>query len=111
VSPHPDLATCLDALADRIAERIVAVRERERYDSLNLPPHTTRRRFAEVCRSGRVDDARRAGRAWECSRVAWEEARTRRPNSSPPAPQRKALDAQADELLGRAGLRIVRGRP
>jgi hypothetical protein len=108
----PDvLELLLDALADRLAERIGTTRERERYDSHNLPPRTSRRRFAELCRSGRVADARRVGRDWECSRAAWEAARARRPVASRATLERRTLDARADELLSRAGLRVVRGRP
>ena len=109
----PDLlGVLLDALADRIAARIGSCGEREHYDSRNLPPRCTRRRFAEVCRSGRVADARREGRDWACSRAAWEAARSRKPMpraaALPQAPT--SLEARADTLLARSGLRVVGGR-
>jgi hypothetical protein len=106
----PDLLSLiLDALADRIAARIGSTREREAYSSCDLPPRTSRRRFAEVCRSGRVADARREGRNWSCSRGAWEAARARR--AFPRAANNLApssLSERADALLARAGLRVVR---
>ncbi len=108
----PDLlGALLDALADRIAARIGAVRERETYSSRDLPPRTTRRRFAEVCRSGRVLDARREGRDWICSRAAWEVARHRAsaPPAMPATADARPLAGRADELLARAGLRVVGG--
>jgi hypothetical protein len=100
----------LDAIADRIAARIGSRIERERFDSRNLPPRTSRRRFSEVCRTGRVADARREGRDWTCSREAWEAARGRKPTppiAKPTAPT--PLDEQADRLLARSGLRIAGG--
>ena len=103
----PDvLAELLDALAERIAIRLAAGRECDAYSSTDLPPRCSRRRFAELCRSGRVVDARQEGRAWVCSRQTWEAARVRRP-----APARRSVttQAQADALLARAGLRVVRG--
>lgn len=112
----PDLmGAVLDALADRIAARIVSPHVRETYDSRNLPPRTTRRRFAEVCRSGRVADARREGRDWTCSRQGWDAARRRAPTvpataTSPATPDARSLTARADALLARTGLRIVAGR-
>lgn len=109
MSQPPDLLSAvLDLLADRIAARIATAPDRERYDSRNLPPRCARRRFAEVCRSGRVNDARREGRDWTCSREAWEAARSRKPRMSathPAAPT--SLDATADRLLARSGLRVV----
>ncbi len=107
----PDLlALLLDALADRIAARIATTAERERYDSRNLPPRCSRRRFAEVCRSGRVADAQREGRDWTCSREAWAAARSRKTSArATEAPAARSLDVRADQLLARAGLRFVRG--
>jgi hypothetical protein len=109
--PFDLLGALLDAVADRIARRIATAPERERYSSRELPPRTTRRRFAEVCRSGRVLDARRIGHEWECSRAGWEAARARRPTKPPAAPDRRPLAARADALLTRAGLRVVGGKP
>jgi hypothetical protein len=109
IQPPDALGILLDALADRIAARIGATCQAETYDSRNLPPRTSRRRFAEVCRSGRVEDARREGRDWVCSRATWEatrkcQATPRQVAPSPPQP----LSEQADRLLARAGLRVVR---
>ena len=115
MQPVDPLAALLDMLADRIAARIVTAPERETYDSRNLPPRTSRRRFAEILRSGRVLDARREGRDWTCSRAAWEAARRRTPTLTlTPATtsarlEPRSLDTRAAELLGRAGLRVVRG--
>jgi hypothetical protein len=109
-APADVLSVLLDALADRIAARITTTTERETYDSRNLPPRTTRRRFAEVCRSGRVLDARREGRDWKCSRAAWEAARSRRTPAPAATPSTTGdLNARAGELLTRSGLRVVRG--
>lgn len=101
------LGVLLDALADRLAHRINSPREREVYSSSDLPPRCSRRRFAEVCRSGRVADARREGREWTCSRAAWRAARARavKPAASPVA----SFDSRASALLARSGLRVVRG--
>jgi hypothetical protein len=111
IVPPDLLSVVLDALADRIAARIGSTRERETYSSCDLPPRTSRRRFAELCRSGRVADARRHGRDWSCSREAWEGARTRRaPQTTRDRPVLPvALRDRADALLSRAGLRVVLG--
>ena len=98
----------LDALADRIAVRIGATRERETYSSRALPPLCSRRRFAELCRAGRVADARREGCDWVCSRGAWQAARTRRV-APRPITSATSLDARAEALLARNGLRVLRG--
>ena len=60
MTAHP-LDTLLDLLADRLAARLGDVRERDVYDSANLPLRTSRRRFAELCRSGRVAGAELTG--------------------------------------------------
>jgi hypothetical protein len=107
------LGALLDDLADRIAVRINTRAEREAYDSRHLPPRCSRRRFAEVCRSGRIADVRREGRDWTCSRDAWEAARSRRPAPAiaPTATPRepRSLEARADALLAKARLRVVNG--
>jgi hypothetical protein len=100
--PDALLDALVDLVADRIAARIAERREREQYSSIDLPAGFTRRRFAEICRSGRVSDARRDGRIWTCSRAAWE-GRRREVHKKP------SLDERADALLTRAGLRVVRG--
>lgn len=105
------LARALVEIADCLAERIVsrlrgAANTAGTYDSRNLPPRCTRRRFAEVCRSGRAEGARRDGRDWLCSRDAWHAAREPSKRSEP---TRRALSDQANALLARSGLRVVRG--
>lgn len=104
------LSALLDALADRIAVRVRFAPERRTYSSRSLPPRCSRRRFAEVCRSGRVKDARRDGRDWVCSACAWDAART---HGAPPGANRPDggnLAGRADALLSAAGLRVVGGR-
>jgi hypothetical protein len=101
------LEALLDALADRIATRIGTARDCYRYSSRDLPPRCSRRRFAEVCRSGRVADAARDGRDWVCSREAWEAARAW--SAVPSRMTSAGTQARADALLARAGLRVVRG--
>ena len=110
MAAHDLLDGLLDALADRIAARMASPPGRQGYSSRELPPRTTRRRFAEVCRSGRVADARRDGGCWECSRAAWELARRRAPTTAHSAePREHAVLDRADRLLARAGLRVVPG--
>jgi hypothetical protein len=84
------------------------------YDSTHRPPRTSRRRFAELCRSGRVAGAYREGREWVCTREAWHASRARAQgpragsNAAPPS-----LVDRADELLRRHTLRLLdqrRGR-
>ena len=105
------LLAVLDYVADRSATRIGSTREREIYTSLDLPPACSRRRFAELCRGGRVVGALRNGNVWTCSRAAWDASR-RRPAKAP-APERELaapqLEAAAADLLASAGLRVVRG--
>jgi hypothetical protein len=109
VTPVRDaLAVLLDALADHLASRILTAREREAYSSRHLPPRCSRRRFAELCRSGRILGAEREGRDWVCSRDAWEAARSRKAKRAVSAPG-SPLSAQADALLARSGLRVVKG--
>jgi hypothetical protein len=47
----------------------------ETFSSVNLPPRSSRRAFAERCRSGKVQGARRVGigrgATWTCSAAAW----------------------------------------
>jgi hypothetical protein len=100
----------IEALAAELAPRVAALLGRailpETYSSRALPARCSRRRFAEVCRSGRVEGAYRDGRDWVCSRAAWEAARAGRPTAS----RTPSLDARADALLARSGLRVVGGR-
>jgi hypothetical protein len=118
----PALGVLLDLLADRIASRIRTAAERETYDARHLPQCCSRRRFAEVLRSGCVVGAHREGKDWACSRAAWGAARshsaTKRneltggtaPRDAPqrmPARHEAQLAQRADELLRRAGLRVV----
>ena len=108
IVPPDVLGVLLDALADRLASRILTTRERSVYTSLDLPPHTTRRRFREVC--PRISEATKHGSLWSVPRDAWDAYRLRRrgiaraSESTAPTP----LAARADALLARAGLRVVR---
>jgi hypothetical protein len=101
------LEALLDALAERIAARILVAREQDTYSSHELPLRCTRRRFAELCRSGVVLGARRDGRDWVCAREAWDAARAPKTRSARVAAL--PLDVKADALLARAGLRVVKG--
>lgn len=101
------LSAVMDELAGRVAVRLLTLRGGETYSSCDLPPRCSRRRFAELCRSGRVGDAHREGRDWICSRDAWHAARARKPAT--PQPQERCLSAKADALLARSGLRVVKG--
>lgn len=114
IAPPDVLAGLLALLRDAVRE---AVREElradsETFDSRRLPPDCrTLRRFAEECR--RIPDATKLGRVWTVPRGSWEAYRRRRrgtaarPEAPPPAPT--SLDARADALLARSGLRVVRG--
>jgi hypothetical protein len=78
------------------------------YDSRHRPPRTSRRRFAELCRAGRVAGAYREGRDWVCTREAWHASRARALASSVAsnaAPS--SLVDRADELLRRNALRML----
>jgi hypothetical protein len=96
-----ELAALVDWFADRIAARI-SNREPATYSSRDLPPRYSRRRFAEVCRSGRVADAKRDGRDWVCSYDAWQAA-WGHPVSRK---QTTSLEMRATDLLTRAGVRV-----
>jgi hypothetical protein len=97
-----DLAQALASLAE---VRDSEPASRDTYDSEHLPPRTSRRRFTELCRSGRVVGAFRDGRHWVCSHDAWR-ARRARPTPVRPEPEAPAeLSARAQALLRRSGLR------
>lgn len=111
--PIAKVAAAARELAEALSE---LARESERapgatdsYDSAHLPPRTSRRRFAEICRSGQVDGATLEGRLWVCSREAWHTARARKTHSGDAALAEIApsLVARADALLERSGLRLV----
>ena len=51
----------------------------ETYTSARLPPHTSRRRFRELCARAAVPGARKEGVTWVCGQCEWHEARSRRP--------------------------------
>lgn len=120
VHPTPtEIARAFDVLG-RLFAVLAAATERgdnntpQTFDSRRLPPGVSRRRFAELCRSGNVVGARREGRDWLCTRAAWESARTRKRRTSPPlhdasASASSTIEARADALLARSNLRVVRG--
>jgi hypothetical protein len=109
------LSTPLGAILDVLADRLRAFEthdEPETYSSHDLPPRTTRRRFAELCRANRVEGAHQEGRLWVCSRQAWHASRSRPVRPPPPtvvAQSERQLVERADELLRRKGLRVVGG--
>src|SRR5262249_41069657 len=96
--------------AIRIVARLNQPARSDIYSSRLLPPRCTRRRFAELCRSGRVVGARREGRDWVCFREAWDDERARPPVGVTRTPSNLTdAEAKADALLTRCGLRVVRG--
>jgi hypothetical protein len=75
------------------------------YDSLHLPPRTSRRRFTQLCREGEILGAHREGRHWVCDRTAWHTARRR--ENQPHQTAVPALSQRAEDLLRRRGLRLL----
>jgi hypothetical protein len=77
------------------------------YDSTRLPPRTSRRRFAELCRSNRIPGVHQEGKVWVCPREAWHATRSRRRESvaasKPPVTPEQSVHA----LLSRQGLRLI----
>jgi len=111
--PIAKVAAAARVLAEALAE---LARDTERapgatdsYDSAHLPPRTSRRRFAEICRSGRVAGATLEGHIWVCPREAWHAARARKTHRGDAALTENApsLVARADALLERSGLRLL----
>lgn len=98
-----DLGTALAELASDGESHLA---DGDVYDSAHPPPHTTRRRFAELCRSGRIAGAYREGRTWVCAR-AWHAARARKPRTRDLPASPPSLVDRADELLRRRGLRML----
>jgi hypothetical protein len=110
-APYAKAAAAARELAEALAE---IARDSERatgptdsYDSAHLPPRTTRRRFAEICRSGHVEGAVQDGRIWVCKREAWHTARTRRKNPAAPSNPSLTPEQRVDALLSRRGLRLI----
>jgi hypothetical protein len=100
-----------DALAKLAQEGEATSTHADVYDSDHLPPRTSRRRFAELCRSGRVPGAYREGRHWVCARETWHSARLAGVRSVPaPSESNSMLVERADELLHRRGLRLLPAR-
>jgi hypothetical protein len=109
--PITKAAAAARELADALAE---LARESERapaaadvYDSIHRPPRTTRRRFAEICRSGQVEGAVQDGRIWVCKREAWHAARSRRKEASASSSPSPTPEQTVDALLSRRGLRLI----
>jgi hypothetical protein len=97
-----------DALARLAQEGEINSIRPDLYDSENLPPRTSRRRFAELCRSGRIAGAYREGRDWVCSRESWHSSRMVGARAAPTMPERDSLLVErADALLRRRGLRVL----
>jgi hypothetical protein len=95
------------ALAELASDGESQLADRDVYDSAHAPPNTTRRRFAELCRSGRIAGAYREGRTWVCARAAWHAARARKPRARDLTGSPPSLVDRADELLRRRGLRML----
>jgi len=81
------------------------------YDSTRLPPRTSRRRFAELCRSNRIPGAHQEGKVWVCPREAWHATRSRRTRGAAEAAPAPSLLERADGLLERSGLRVLAAPP
>jgi len=76
-----------------------------KYSTHALPPDCrTVRGFHFVCRSGRVVDAVKIGRTWECGVAAWRKARTRA------RPVQVVPKGDSDDALVEAALARIRGR-
>jgi len=100
-----------DALAKLAQEGEANASRPDVYDSQHLPPRTSRRRFAELCRSGRIALAHREGRDWVCPCESWHAARIAGARSVPVPPESDSvLVERADELLRRRGLRLLPAR-
>ena len=98
-----------EALAELARESAPGPGAADSYDSAHLPPRTSRRRFAEICRSGRIEGATQEGRIWVCPREAWHAVRARRARGANAglAAAAPSLVARADALLERSGLRLL----
>jgi len=77
------------------------------YDSTRLPPRTSRRRFAELCRSNRIPGAHQEGKVWVCPREAWHATRSRRREGVVASKPPMAPEHSVDALLARQGLRLI----
>ena len=77
------------------------------YDSTRPPPRTSRRRFAELCRSNRIPGAHQEGKVWVCPREAWHATRSRRREGAEPSKPPMAAEQSVDALLARQGLRLI----
>ena len=97
-----------NALAELAHQSQVADEQDDYYDSVHLPPRTTRRRFAEVCRSGCVPGAYREGKNWVCLRESWRSSRLGQSVSEEHV-SGPSLGERAAALLNRSGLRLLPG--
>ena len=98
------LAEALSALAKDAPALDV---DADTYDSKRLPPRTTRRRFAELCRSNRIPGAHQEGKVWICPREAWHATRSRRREDAATPKPPVAPEQSVDALLARQGLRLI----
>jgi hypothetical protein len=98
-----------EALGELAKDVPVLDADADTYDSTRLPPRTSRRRFAELCRSNRIPGAHQEGKVWVCPREAWHATRSRRTPGAATAPAEAApsLLERADGLLERSGLRLL----
>lgn len=111
-----DFSELLEAMAEMIAERVVAklgARERRSdsaiYTSRDLPPDCpSRARFNILAKS--IARAQKSGRVWSVPRDAWHAFRDKPRHATPLTSQEEADLAYARECLRAAGLRPTRNR-
>jgi hypothetical protein len=96
-----------EALTALVEDETAANADDDTYDSTRLPPRTSRRRFAELCRSGGIDGARLEGKVWFCPRSAWHAARSPRKEAAGPSKPSPTPEQSVDALLSRRGLRLI----
>ncbi len=103
------IEVALRTLVERVVREVLgAAQAGFEYRSPNvLPPGTSARTFREVCRTGRVQGARREGRQWVCGRDAWHAARASKPAKAPVA---NDVAEMSDEDLAERAIAGVRGR-
>jgi hypothetical protein len=104
--PGAVLVAVVNALIDRRLDERLGSRPVERFTSEALPPRTSRRAFAEHCRSGKCVGAVLVGKIWECPASSWWEARGHRPEPKPALRLVKTgvdVDALVEKALRRGG--------
>jgi hypothetical protein len=99
-----------DALVGRLLRELIGHgrgADVAEFSSVSLPPRTSRRLFAEKCRSGKVEGARRIGTGrgavWECASSAWFASQ----RAGVGAPRLHLVETETDEEI--ATRAIARG--